>query len=234
MKVAVLNFSGNPGKTTLVDHLLAPRMNAPRFEIETINAGSVDTGAQRLKGKDYGGLQEDLMTLDSAIVDVGASNVEEFIKQMGQFEGSHDEFDYFVVPAVSEKKQQTDTVNTIETLAALGVSAQKIRVVFNKVELEDASDVPRLFRTIFGLHEMAQSFTLRADAVVFKNEIFERLRGLNTSVADVVADDTDYRAMLREATDDATRSRAVSMISAQRLAKSAHKNLDNVYRALFR
>ncbi|AKM33521.1 plasmid stabilization protein (plasmid) [Pandoraea faecigallinarum] len=234
MKVAVLNFSGNPGKTTLVDHLLAPRMNAPRFEIETLNASSADTGALRLKGRDYGGLQEGLMTLDSAIVDVGASNVEEFIKQMGQFERSHDEFDYFVVPAVSEKKQQTDTVNTIETLAGLGVSAQKIRVVFNKVELEDASDVPRLFRTIFGLHDGTQSFTLRADAVVFKNEIFERLRGLNKSVADVIADDTDYRAMLREAGDEATRSRAVSMISAQRLAKSAHKNLENVYRALFR
>ncbi|AAM39218.1 conserved hypothetical protein (plasmid) [Xanthomonas citri pv. citri str. 306] len=71
MKVAVINFSGNPGKTTLVDHLLAPRMNAPKFEIETINAGSsADSDAQRLKGKNYGGLQEDLMTLDSAIVDV--------------------------------------------------------------------------------------------------------------------------------------------------------------------
>ncbi|WP_249263211.1 StbB family protein, partial [Xanthomonas axonopodis] len=153
MKVAVINFSGNPGKTTLVDHLLAPRMNAPKFEIETINAGSsADTDAQRLKGKDYGGLQEDLMTLDSAIVDVGASNVEEFIKQMGQFDGSHEEFDYFVVPAVSEKKQQIDTVNTIETLAGLGVPAKKIRVVFNKVELEDTNDVPRLFGTLFGLH----------------------------------------------------------------------------------
>src|SRR5579863_8046771 len=161
MKVAVINFSGNPGKTTLVDHLLAPRMKAPKFEVETINAGSGDTGAERLRGKDYGGLQEDLMTLDSAIVDVGASNVEEFIKQMGQFDGSHEEFDYFVVPAISEKKQQIDTVNTIKTLAGLGVPAKKIRVVFNKVELEDANDVPRLFAMIFGFHEAEKRFTLR-------------------------------------------------------------------------
>ena len=140
----------NPGKTTLVDNLLAPRMRAPKFEVETINAGSTDSGAERLKGKDYGGLQEDLMTLDSAIVDVGASNVEEFIKQMGQFDGSHEEFDFFLVPAVSEKKQQADTVSTIETLAGLGVPPKKIRIVFNKVELEDANDVPRLFGTIFG------------------------------------------------------------------------------------
>lgn len=235
MKVAVINFSGNPGKSTLADNLLAPRMNAPKFEIETINAGATaNADAERLKGKDYGGLQEDLMTLASAIVDVGASNVEEFIKQMGQFDGSHEEFDYFVVPAISEKKQQIDTVNTIKTLAGLGVPAKKIRVVFNKVELEDANDVPRLFGMIFGFHEAERRFTLRPEAVVFKNEIFERLRGLNKTVSEIVADETDYRAMLREATDEATKARAVSMISAQRLAKSAHKNLDDVYKVLFK
>lgn len=235
MKVAVINFSGNPGKSTLADNLLAPRMNAPKFEIETINAGATaNADAERLKGKDYGGLQEDLMTLDSAIVDVGASNVEEFIKQMGQFDGSHEEFDYFVVPAISEKKQQIDTVNTIKTLAGLGVPAKKIRVVFNKVELEDANDVPRLFAMIFGFHEAEKRFTLRPEAVVFKNEIFERLRGLNKTVSEIVADETDYRAMLREATDEAAKARAVTMISAQRLAKSAHKNLDDVYKVLFK
>lgn len=235
MKVAVINFSGNPGKTTLVDNLLGPRMNAPKFEIETINAGSAtDTDAERLKGKDYGGLQEDLMTLDSAIVDVGASNVEEFIKQMGQFDGSHEEFDYFVVPAVSEKKQQADTVNTIKTLAGLGVPAKKIRVVFNKVELEDADDVPRLFGTVFGLHAETKCFTLRPEAVVFKNEIFDRLRTLKKTVSEIVADETDYRAMLREAKDEDAKAHAVSMISAQRLAKSANKNLDDVYKALFK
>ncbi|MGA3984209.1 StbB family protein [Ralstonia nicotianae] len=235
MKVAVINFSGNPGKSTLADNLLAPRMNAPKFEIETINAGATaNADAERLKGKDYGGLQEDLMTLASAIVDVGASNVEEFIKQMGQFDGSHEEFDYFVVPAISEKKQQIDTVNTIKTLAGLGVPAKKIRVVFNKVELEDANDVPRLFAMIFGFHEAEKRFTLRPEAVVFKNEIFERLRGLNKTVSEIVADETDYRAMLREATDEDTKARAVSMISAQRLAKSAHKNLDDVYKVLFK
>ncbi|EFF43156.1 StbB family protein [Xanthomonas citri] len=235
MKVAVISFSGNPGKTTLVDHLLAPRMNAPKFEIETINAGSsADTDAQRFKGKDYGGLQEDLMTLDSAIVDVGASNVEEFIKQMGQFEGSHEEFDYYVVPTVSEKKQQADTLSTIRTLTRLGVPAKKIRVVFNKVELEDANDVPRLFRMIFGLHEETKSFTLRPEAVVFKNEIFDRLRTLKKTVSEIVADETDYRAMLREAKDEDAKAHAISMISAKWLAKSANRNLDDAYKALFK
>jgi hypothetical protein len=235
MKVAVINFSGNPGKTTLVDNLLAPRMNAPKFEIETINAGSSsDNDAERLKGKDYGGLQEELIALESAIVDVGASNVEEFIRQMGQFDGSHEEFDYFVVPVVSEKKQQTDTVNTIKTLAGLGVPPKKIRVVFNKVELEDANDVPREFAMIFGFHEAEKRFALRPEAIVFRNELFDRLRTLKKTVSEIVADETDYRAMHRGASDEHTKAHAIRMISAQRLAKSAHRNLDQVYRTLFK
>ncbi|MGY2492756.1 StbB family protein [Cupriavidus sp. CP313] len=180
MKVAIINFSGNVGKTTLAKQLLAPRMNAPEFAVETINAGASDNAAdvERLKGKEFGSLQEELMELDSAIVDIGASNVEEFVKLMGQFEGSHEEFDYYVVPVVSEKKQQADTVNTIRTLASLGVPARKIRVVFNKVDVDDAGDLPRLFGPVFGYHDTHKGFTLRPDAVLFSNEIFERLRPL--------------------------------------------------------
>lgn len=235
MKVAVINFSGNPGKTTLVDNLLAPRMQAQKFQVETINAGApTNAPAERLKGKNYGALQEDLMLLDSAIVDVGASNVEEFIKQMGQFAGSHEEFDYFLVPTVSEKKQQIDTVNTIETLAGLGVPPTKIRVVFNKVELEDANDVSQLFATVFGFYAETKRFTLRPEAVVFKNEIFERLHSLQKTVSELVADETDYRAMLREAKNEEAKTFAVGMISAQRLARSAHQNLEDVYKTLFK
>lgn len=236
MKVAIINFSGNVGKTTVAKQLLAPRLKAAEFAVETINAGASDDAGdtERMKGKEFGALQEELMLLDSAIVDIGASNVEEFIKLMGQFSGSHEEFDYFVVPTVSEKKQQADTVNTIKTLAGLGVPAKKIRVVFNKVDVDDANDLQGQFGMLFGFHEAEKRFTLKPDAVLFSNEIFDRLRVLNKSVADVVADETDYRALLREAKDDEAKAQAVSMISVQRLAKSAHKNLDDVHKVLFK
>ena len=54
------------------------------------------------------------------------------------------------------------------------------------------------------------------------------------NVSEIVDDETDYRAMLREAKDDDAKAHAISMISAQRLAKSAHKNLDDVYLTLFK
>jgi hypothetical protein len=236
MKVAVINFSGNVGKTTVAKQLLAPRMGAPAFAVESINAGAGDDARDvaRIKGKEFGSLQEELMQLDSAIVDVGASNVEDFVKLMGQYHGSHEEFDYYVVPVVSERKQQADTVNTVRALSALGVPAKKIRLVFNRVDLDDANNLSRQFGMVCGFHEAEKRFTLRKDAVIFNNEIFDRLRTLGKTVAEVVIDATDYRAQLREATNEDARLLAVSMVSAKRLAQSAHQNLDAVYQALFK
>ena len=235
MKVAVVNFSGNTGKTTVSDSLLSPRMGGVRFAIETINAGASDDAAEieRMKGRQFGELSEILLTEDNAVVDVGASNVEDFFKYMGQFAGSHEDFDYFLVPTVSEKKQQADTINTIKTLAALGVPRSRILVVFNKVEIDDADDLPHTFAAVLGFHEMEKKFTLKRDAVIYSNEVFERLRALKTIIAAVVQDTTDYREQLRAAQDDAAKEQAKRMISVQRLAKSAWQNLDQVYGALF-
>lgn len=235
MKVAVINFSGNVGKTTVAKQLLAPRMQAPEFVVESINAGAGDDAgvAERVRGRDFGSLQEALMLLDSAVVDVGASNVEDFIKLMAQFEGSHEEFDYYVVPAVSERKQQVDTVNTIRTLASLGVAPGKIRLLLNKVDFGDANALGERFSILAGFHATQPCFRLNPRAVIFHNEVYERLRGLNRSVAEAAADTTDYRARLRGEGDEGLRAEALGMISVQRLARWAHRNLDAAYAALF-
>src|SRR5690625_5495705 len=116
MKVAVINCSGNPVKTPLIDNLLAPRIKATRYEVETINAGNEQReDTERITGDDFGDLQEDLMQLESAIVDVGASNAEEFVKQMSQFYGSHEEFDFFVVPVVSEGKRSEEHTSELQS-----------------------------------------------------------------------------------------------------------------------
>ena len=106
MKIAIINFSGNVGKTTIARQLLAPRMkNAQEFMVETVNASASDaeTAAERLKGKQAGDLLQDLLLLDHAIVDIGASNVEDFVRWMAKLQGSHEVFDYYVVPVISTK-----------------------------------------------------------------------------------------------------------------------------------
>src|ERR1035441_2295314 len=62
MKVAVINFYGNVGKTTIARHLLAPRIDgAELIAVESINA---DEGqGHALRGKQFGELQEYLQTV---------------------------------------------------------------------------------------------------------------------------------------------------------------------------
>lgn len=35
---------------------------------------------------------------------------------MSQYAGSHEDYDYYIIPTVSQKKQLTDTISTIKTL----------------------------------------------------------------------------------------------------------------------
>lgn len=54
MKVVIINFSGNVGKSTIAAHLLKPRIpNASVFSIESINSGADSDGieVEKLKGK---------------------------------------------------------------------------------------------------------------------------------------------------------------------------------------
>ena len=67
MKLAVINFSGNVGKSTIARHLLAPRLPSARvIAIESINA---DEGqAQSMRGFQFGELQEYLQSVDDVVV----------------------------------------------------------------------------------------------------------------------------------------------------------------------
>ena len=235
MKVAVLNFSGNVGKTTVAGHLLKPRMGgAPIYSIESINTGADADGldVEKMRGKKFGELVDELMPLDTAIVDVGASNVEDFLKLMQQFDGSHEEFDFFVVPVVKEKKVQADTVNTIRALQKNGIEKKRIRLVFNKVEVDEA--VTDEFAALFGLAEAEKSFVVKPEATIYANEVFERLKAVGKSLGDITADETDYRARLRQAADEDEKALCVRMVAVKRLAVTANKNLDDVFKALFK
>src|SRR3954452_16156381 len=87
-----------------------------------------------LRGRQFGALQEYMQTVDDVVVDIGASNVEDLLALMHRYRGSHEDFDYFVVPTVPPLKQQQDTIATLAELARIGIPASRVRLVFNQVE----------------------------------------------------------------------------------------------------
>ncbi len=234
MKVAVLNYSGSVGKTTIASHLLAPRMNdAPIYAVETTNETAADLGLdiEQMRGDQFGRLYKSLVTLDDAIVDIGASNIEEFLDRIVKFEDSHEELDYFVVPVINTGKAQRESIKTIAALAGVGVPANKIRVVFNRVD----SDVADEFAALFGYAKTAKSFVLNPQACIFENEVFDLLSAKRLTIATLLADDTDYRALLRSMDRSDTRqmSHYTDMLAVKSLARPVSRQMDAVFESLF-
>lgn len=231
MKVAVLNFSGNVGKSTIARHLILPRLSsAELIPVESINSDDSDEAA--IRGKQFGQLAEYLMTVDNAVIDIGASNVEDFVKLMKQYHGSHEDFDYFVVPVVKENKQQRDTISTIDALSSLGVPAKKIRIIFNRLDVDDP--VEQIFNGIFAYQKAEKKFTLKADAIIYNNEVFEKIKYSGKTIQEVISDQTDYKVLIKSATTQEEKIAHASAISLKRLAVGVQDELDEVFKALFK
>lgn len=229
--VAVLSFTGNVGKTTLAVHLLAPRMpGAKVLSIETLNNDGQNDGvdAEKMRAAKFGEIQREILLHDGpVIVDIGASNVETFMKQLVAFSGAQVDFDLFVIPVLKDRKVQIDTVNTIEALAKLGVTRDRIRVVFNRLDVED--DPEAEFPALFGFHDAQQLFTLFPVLVVRANEVYDRLKNQKRTLSAAMADKTDWRAAVRASKTDQDKENAIAMMQIVQLAGSAHANLDHVF-----
>jgi MinD-like ATPase involved in chromosome partitioning or flagellar assembly len=234
-KVAVLNYTGTVGKTTIAAHLLSPRMNdAPVFAIESINetAEGLGVDVEKIRGEKFRDLFKKLLLLDDAIIDVGASNVEAFLDGMLKFEDSHLEFDVFLIPVTSGSKEQKESISMITTLADFGIPADKIRVVFNRV----GADVADEFAPLINFAKKQKNCVVDPNAAIFENELFDMLAVKKLSIGGVLADDTDYKAKARELGKDGdaklkTHYSDLHVIKA--LAKSVNRNLDGVFAALF-
>ncbi|MFG8764955.1 StbB family protein [Pseudomonas aeruginosa] len=232
MYVMTINFSGNSGKSTISDNMLAPRMeNAEIIRVETINAHEGDD-ADNLKGKEYGQIIDGLALFENAVVDVGSSNVQDLMNLMDQYSGSHEIFDYFVVPTVARPKQIRDTIKTIETLSDIGIQPEKIRVVFNMVDGED-TDLEKEFHALFAYHAAEQKFTLNSGAVVYQNDFYSRVAGQGTSIETILADTTDYNKLLKEAETPEEKIAISQKRGLKFLANGLKVKLDKAFSATF-
>lgn len=229
MKVAVTSYSGNVGKTTIARHCLLPRIkSAELISVESINA---DEGqGQALRGRQFAELQEYLQTVDDVVVDIGASNVEELLSLMRRYRGSHEDFDYFIVPTVPALKQQQDTIATLVELAQLGVPADKVRLVFNMVD--DGIQPAQAFDTVLAF--LAEQPIAHADLScrLGTNEIYGRVKGLGIDITAVAADDTDYKVLIAKSRDTTEKLALAQKLATRRLASGVVPELDACFAAL--
>ena len=148
---------------------------------------------------------------------------------MNEYRGAHEHYDTFIVPT-PPKKQQRDTLSTISALAELGVAPQRIHIILNW--LEHGDEPHEVFRSLITWTE-EQKLCPVPRAVVGYNELFSLLRDSQRTIAELLADDTDYRAAMRATSDADEKLRMSRALAMRRLTAGVQEDLDVAWATLW-
>lgn len=183
MKIIVAGIGGNVGKSTLAAHLLVPRMNnAKLLIVESINQDTKDLVGEfeTVRGEKFKQIYLELVVNDDLVVDVGASNSEEFFAGLTSLNQGHDEVDFFLIPAVPGSKEQDESVLTARMLAAMGVEKNRIQIVFNRVKRSVEEEFPTVLHAV----KEFNCFVANPDCMVFENDIYADLADLKMPLSE--------------------------------------------------
>lgn len=236
--VCVLALTGKVGKSTFVNNVLAPRMpDAKIYQLETINlSGKTDSEIVKMRGQDIVKLQNHLAKVNSAIVDIGASNIEAFLLSLAQQPGAHLDYDYFVIPIEATDKKAdaiNEFLNLVEILHKQGVEPERIKVLFNKMPV--GSTIEYEMRKVFKAHEVEGRFTLNKNAVITDTPAFSALSEVGKSFASMCEDTTNYRSEFRATPveKEVRRLELTKLMRAQNAVKPVLVEFDTVFKVLF-
>jgi len=222
IKLAVVNNSGNVGKSTIAKALLKPRLEGSEIiKVETINNDG--TNDEKLSAKEFDEIIKRIDDVDCTIIDVGSSNIEQFLVQMNEYQGSHDLIDFFIVPVVKETKQQEDSIQTIHNLMAMGVEKDRFKVVFNQAEKD--AQIEKQY-SIFLNDKTCKQIVGKTPVVVYHNNIFNILTKMGMKYDDVYNDDRDFRTLIRTASTKEEREELTNLRTAKMLMNGFNSDLD--------
>jgi hypothetical protein len=233
MKVAVVSNIGGCGKTIVATQMLAPRLHAPIISVETTNESAELFGveAEKMGAKKFQPIHAALSDSDDVILDVGASNINDFLMGLVKFDEAHMEIDYYVIPCTKGTRGKIECIKMISILADLGVPPDRIRVVFNIVEEDAALE----FAEVINYVNQERNAVVNIAAAIYETELFSLLEIERMTVEVLLSDDNDYKALLREHRDasEDERARWREMLGLKALARSVNRNLDEVFNAVF-
>lgn len=240
-KIAVLNLSGNVGKTTIATHLLASFLPGSKvISVESINNADAlqvqGIEVEELNASQFKQIYHTLMYEDDVILDVGASNVAQFMEELTKYRSAIGELDLIVIPTVPAEKQQKDTIATIEWLAKLGVPASRIRVVFNQYTGQEV--LGATYAHVIGYSrdkDGEKKATWLPQPVVASNEVYEMISDQRRTVREVALDQTNWgekRSAAKQAKDMNALEDAIEGQMAHDLAVSGLANLEQAFEDL--
>lgn len=231
MKIALINNSGNVGKTTIAREVLGINMpEAVMVEIETHNTGNakyekVFKEYFKINATDIEELYAKLVENENVILDIGASNILDFLRQLDQYAGLETLIDLFVIPTTGDAKQMQDTLKTINILLKLGIKQNKIVVVANRVN-------PINFEKDFKILLNAQKelkFRFSKDLSIRETSLLKDLELLGKTLNEIVEDNTDYRKKIIETKGTPEQVKWVKLDLAKRASQKVYEDFKRVF-----
>ena len=116
-------------------------------------------------------------------------------------------------------------MKTVAKLRAFGVPADRIRILFNMVELKDLGEpledgVKRSFADILDFAKSEKSCVADPKVALPKSNLFDHLSRSKQTLAEALADKTDYAAEMRATINDPEEhNRVRGAFAAMRLSK---------------
>ena len=189
MRIAVLNYSGNVGKTTLSRDLLKYRM--PDHQIITVDSVNSD-GKETLviRGDKGDDIYTEMLLNENIILDIGSSNLDSFIHSTEKESEIIESIDLFVIPVTGEKKQQADSIKTMQDILIMGVQPEQIRIVFNQVN--DNIDPKEVFEQVI-LAARKLNIPVNTENLIFRHDLYTNGQSLEDMIST-----TDYKSKMQE------------------------------------
>ncbi|WP_280153059.1 hypothetical protein [Piscinibacter sp. XHJ-5] len=230
MKIAVINFSGNTGKSMLSKNMLVPLLaGAKRISIEDLNDPGGHSDAM-ITASMFPSLAAEINAFEEdkhVVLDIGASSAKEMVGHFTRLATTRSDIDVWLVPVTPLSKQCADTINTIQKLIDIGVEPHRIVVVPNNIT--DLSQFELDFKRL-GMAAAEMGFRL-CDHGVPASKIYDMTRSADESLFDIAADDTDYREKLRRKGERASATDIGRRIVVRDMARDACIHLRSVFDA---
>lgn len=225
MKIALINYSGNVGKTTIARDVFKRRL--PAYEVVSVE--SVNNDGQEsviIRGDDGENLHVEIIYNDGLILDIGSSNLEAFFRSSAKEAEILNRIDLFVLPVTPERKQQQDTIKTIKDLLEAKVAPSKIYVICNQVVIDPLNPVEEIFSV---LKKVTAQYKISMD---FRNIIEKHtLYSSGRNISEMLSEE-DFMAKMQEAKTAGNREEARKY--AVKIARqSSLRNLDKKYQEIF-
>jgi MinD-like ATPase involved in chromosome partitioning or flagellar assembly len=234
-KTVLTSGTGGTGKTTLMAQFFYERLGRPPlFAVETQNetADMYGLQVQKYSSERWLSFQRQALMVDDLLVEIGSGHTEDSYASLMRLDDAHEEYDYFIVPAIPTAKSLQESASTINALASLGIEPRRIRLLFNRVvhRVEDE------FHPLLSYVHKQKNCIANPAAAVYQNEIFDMLHDFHLTIDALLADDRDFRSLARSKDPEVNqklRSQYATLHLMRGLARGIQPKLDKAFEALF-